>query len=231
MKKLVESFNNAIEGFIYVLKTQRNMRIHFLLSFFVLLLGVYMDLTFTEGIILCAIVALVLIAEMMNTAIELMIDLTKDTYHPLARMAKDVSAGAVLIAALNAVVIGYLLFSKHIPFHTEGVILKIKQSHWYVTLLILVIVMTLTVLTKILFRKGTPLKGGMPSGHAALSFAIWTIIAFSTPNALMILLTLIMAVLVAKSRISLGIHTAWEVISGCILGIFATTLIFQLLNL
>jgi len=231
MKRLVESFNNAIEGFIYVLKTQRNMRIHFLLALLVILVGVYINLSFYEIIVLCTIIALVLIAEMINTAIELAIDLMKDTYHPLARMVKDIGAGAVLISAVNAMIVGYLIFSRHTPFHIEDAIARIKQSSWNITLLIFILVMSLTILGKVLFHRGTPLKGGMPSGHAAVAFTIWAIIALSTGNTLMILLTLVMAILIAKSRISLGIHSMWEVIAGCLLGILATTVVFQLFGL
>ena len=231
MKRLVESFNNAIEGFIYVLKTQRNMRIHFLLALLVIVVGVYINLSFYEIIVLCTIIALVLIAEMINTAIELAIDLMKDTYHPLARMVKDIGAGAVLISAVNAMIVGYLIFSRHTPFHIEDAITRIKQSSWNITLLVFILVMFLTILGKVLFHRGTPLKGGMPSGHAAVAFTIWAIIALSTSNTLMILLTLVMAILIAKSRISLGIHSVWEVMAGCLLGILATTFVFQLLGL
>lgn len=231
MKNLVESMNNAVEGFIYVLKTQRNMRIHFLLSLFVLILGVYLNLMFIEIVILCTIVALVLLTEMINTSIEFVIDLMKDTYHPVARMAKDISAGAVLVASVNAAVVGYLIFARHIPFHIEDIIQKLRQSPWNVTLLILVLVVSSTIMIKVLFHKGKPLRGGMPSGHAALAFAIWTIIIFYTSHTLIILLTFFMAFFIAKSRISLGIHSLWEVISGSLLGIFVTTLLLQLLSI
>jgi len=231
MKKLVESFNNAFDGFFYVLKTQRNMRIHFLLAVFVIILGVYLNLTFNEILILCVIISLVLLTEMINTSIELTIDLIKDKYHPLARMAKDVAAGAVLISTLNAIIVGYLIFARHVPFHIEDTILRVKQSPWNITLVVFVVVIALTIMSKVLFHKGRPLKGGMPSGHSAVAFTIWTIIAFSAGNTLIISLTFVMAILVAKSRVSLGIHTLWEVLTGSVLGVFATTLIFQLFKL
>ena len=231
MKRLVESLNNAIEGFIYVLKTQRSMRIHFLSALFFIILGVFMGLDFFEMIMLCTIISLVLLAEMVNTAIELVIDLMKDTYHPLARMAKDVGAGAVLIAVVNAIAVGYLIFSKHIPFHVEDTLLRVKQSPWYVTLVILVAVTVLTVMSKAIFHRGTPLKGGMPSGLSATVFAIWAIISLVTGNAFITVLIFIMAFMVAKSRVSLGIHTAWEVAVGCILGVLTTVLVFQFFNL
>jgi diacylglycerol kinase (ATP) len=231
MRRLIESLNNAIEGFIYVLKTQRNMRIHFMLALFVVMLGVYMNLTFIEMVILCTIISLVLITEMINTTIELVIDLMKDTYHPVARMAKDIGAGAVLVAAVNSLIVGYLIFARHIPFHIEDTITRLKQSPWHVTLLVLILVAGMAVMGKVFFHRGKPLRGGMPSGHAALAFAVWTIIAFSTTNALIALLVFIMALFIAKSRISLGIHTVWEVISGALLGYFTAALIFQVLHL
>ncbi|PIU42360.1 MAG: diacylglycerol kinase [Candidatus Omnitrophica bacterium CG07_land_8_20_14_0_80_42_15] len=228
MKKFVESFNNAIEGFIYVLKTERNMRIHFLVALLVVLLGTYMNFFFFEIMVLCIIVTMVLMAEMINTAIELTIDLLKDTYHPVARVAKDVSAGAVLLASVNAGVVGYVIFSRHIPFHIEDTIDRLRKSPWNVTLLILIVVMALTITGKIIFHKGTPLRGGMPSGHSAIVFAIWAIIALSSGDPLIALLTLLMAILVAKSRISMGVHTLWEVITGSILGFLTSVLIFQI---
>jgi len=129
------------------------------------------------------------------------------------------------------VVVGYLIFSRHMPLHVEDTILRIKQSPWNITLLVFIAVMALTIMGKVIFHKGTPFRGGMPSGHAAMAFAVWTIIAFSTADTFIIALTLVMAFLIAKSRVSLGIHTLWEVIAGCALGILTTILIFQLINL
>jgi diacylglycerol kinase (ATP) len=76
-------------------------------------------------------------------------------------------------------------------------------------------------------KKGTPLRGGMPSGHSAVAFSIWTIIILVTRNPLVGLLTLIVAVLVAQSRVRQEIHSGWEVVVGSLLGILATLLCFQ----
>ena len=146
-------------------------------------------------------------------------------------MAKDVAAGAVLIASVNAVVVGYLIFSRHTPFQVEDAILQIKHSPWNMTLLAIIAVLCLTILGKLMFHRGTPFRGGMPSGHAAIAFAMWTIVTLFTGNVLMILITLVMAFMIARSRVSLGIHTFWEVIAGGILGAATTILIFQLFRL
>lgn len=227
---LVQSFNCAIEGFIYVLKTQRNMRIHFLLAVFILLLGIYLNFNIWEILLLCAAITLVLVAEMVNTALESAINIASDKFHHLARIAKDISAGAVLIAALNALVAGYLLFSRHLRFSMEYGLLRIKQSPWHITFISIILVLALVVTLKVFFHKGTPMRGGMPSGHSAVAFSIWTVIAFSTSNGLVIILSFIMAVLIARSRLDRAIHTAWEIVIGGVLGALVTTLIFQLLS-
>jgi len=224
----VESFNAAVEGFIYVLKTERNMRIHFLAAFFFVLLGVYLNFTYLEISALALVIALVLATEMINTAIELTIDMIKTEFHPMARMIKDIGAGAVLLASINAVIVGYILFSKKLPFNIETQMARVRQSPWHVTFMALILVFGLSIIGKLLFHKGTPLRGGMPSGHAAIAFSIWTIIVFLTNNSIVIALSFLMAFLIARHRITGAIHTFWEVLAGSMLGILATTLVFQL---
>ena len=109
--RLFDSFNFAFEGIIHVLRTQRNMRIHFVVAAVVLVLAVAADVTKVELIVLLISITFVLIAEMINTAIEGAIDVATSSFDPLAKLAKDVASGAVLIAAINAVAVGYLVFS------------------------------------------------------------------------------------------------------------------------
>lgn len=229
-RKFVESFNAALEGFIYVLRTERNMRIHFLIALLFLLLGVAMSFSYIEISILSITIASVLAAEMFNTVIELLVDMVKSEFHPIARIIKDVSAGAVLIAAINAVIVGYILFIKKIPFNAEDAMVRIKQSPWHATFLAIILVLGFVIIGKMLFQRGTPLRGGMPSGHAAIAFSIWTIIAFLTNNLIVIVLSFVMAFLIARHRIKDAVHTFWEVFVGSILGILLTTLVFQIFH-
>lgn len=226
--RFVESFNAAIEGFIYVLKTQRNMRVHFLTALLILLLGIYLNFTSTEILILCLTITFVLAAEMINTTVELVVDMIKSEFHPIARIVKDISAGAVLLTSINAVIVGYLLFSKKIPFRIEDGIVRIRQSPWHLTFISLILVLGMVIIGKILFHKGTPFRGGMPSGHSAVAFSIWTIIVFMTNNSIVVLLTFLMAFLIARHRIKDAVHTFWEVLAGSVLGVLITTLVFQL---
>lgn len=230
-KKLFESFNAAIEGFFYVIKTQRNMRIHFMLAILILLVGILFNFTPQEMMILAIAISLVLASEMINTAVELIVDIiVKMEFHPIARIIKDVSAGAVLLAAINAVIVGYLLFAGKSHFTIEEGIMRIGKSPWHLTFVSIIVVLAITIFGKILLHSGTPLRGGMPSGHAAIAFSMWTIIAFLTRNAIVTLIAFVMAFLIARHRIKDSIHTIWEVAAGAVLGVLVTTLVFQLLR-
>jgi diacylglycerol kinase (ATP) len=101
--RIVDSFNYALEGIIHVLRTQRNMRIHFALAVFVLTVAVVVDVTKLELIALLISITFVLWSpRSFNTAIESAIDVATSSFDPLAKLTKDIAAGAVLIAAINA---------------------------------------------------------------------------------------------------------------------------------
>ncbi len=228
VKKLVKSLNAAAEGFIYVLKTERNMRTHYLTGLFFIIFGIYLKFKAIEIIVLSITVSMVLITEMINTAIELTVDIIRPEFHPLARIIKDVSAGAVLISAINAVIVGYVLFIMKMPFHVDRHIMNVRNYPWHFTFIALILVFGTSIAIKILFHKGTPFRGGMPSGHSAVAFAIWTIIAFFSSNSIVIALTFLMAFLIARHRVKDSVHTPLEVIAGALLGVLLTTLIFQI---
>jgi diacylglycerol kinase (ATP) len=229
-RKIVDSFNYAIEGLIYVLRSQRNMRVHFLFAVLILLFGIYLNLSGVEFLMLLVAIAFVLCTEMFNTAIEFTIDLISDTVNPLARIIKDIGAGAVLLSAMNALVVGYVIFSRHLRIPFDGAVMKIKQSPWHITFIALIIVFSLVIAGKVLLHSGTPFRGGMPSGHAAFAFAIWAAILFFTTNDFVVMLAFILAFLVARSRVVSAIHNIWEVLSGAVIGVLATTVVFQILK-
>lgn len=113
MKKsrtLMESFAYAISGIIYSFRTQRNLKIHFFAAFLAMAMSWYFGLTSLEVAVVVLAASSVIIAEMINTAIETTVDMITGKYHPLAKIAKNVAAGAVLVAAMSAVVIGCLIF-------------------------------------------------------------------------------------------------------------------------
>lgn len=229
-QNLVESFNSAIEGFVYVFKSQRNMRLHFVVALVAILLGIVLNFTYIEFMILCLTIAFVLFAEMFNTAIEHTIDLIKEEFHPLARIVKDICAGAVLLSASSAIIVGYILFVSRLGMRIEDNIVKIRGSSWHITFIVLLVILALVVLSKIVFRSGTPLRGGMPSGHSAIAFSIWAALSLLYPNSLVIFLVFFLALLVSRSRVRDNVHSALEVFTGAVMGVLITLLVFQILR-
>ena len=168
---LVESFNYAFQGIIHVLRTQRNMRIHFLVAIGVLIAALVTGVRKIELIALLLAIAFVLIAEMINTAIEAAVDVASTSFDPMAKLAKDIGAGAVLIAAINAIAVGYLVFSGHVSSESSRLLDRLSDAPAKVTLVALVLTIFLVIATKAITGRGTPLRGGLPSGHAAVAFA------------------------------------------------------------
>jgi len=108
--RLIRSFGYAFEGLAYTIRSQRNMRIHVTIAVLVVILGILARLTPLEWVALSICMALVLVGEMLNTAIESMVDLITPEWHPLAKRAKDIGAGMVLLFALLSVVVGCFVF-------------------------------------------------------------------------------------------------------------------------
>ena len=109
-RKRIKSFSFAIQGFKTFFQTQHNARIHILATVIVIIVGNVVGLTTSEWCWISLAIALVFITEMLNTAIEFLTDLVSPEYHPLAKKIKDVAAGAVLVSAIFAVVIGIYVF-------------------------------------------------------------------------------------------------------------------------
>lgn len=227
-RSLLKSFNYAVDGLIYILKSQRNMRIHFGIAAAVLVTSLFFRLTRLEFIALLFSIALVLITELINTAIESAIDIVTTTFDPLAKIAKDVAAAAVLIASLNAIVLGYFIFFHRLNPYALTVLQQIKNSPAHVTLIIILVLVILVIAMKSWVKTKNFFKGGWPSGHSALAGALLTIIALLSGDALIATMGLILAILVFHSRLEARIHSLWEIIVGALLGILVSILIFQL---
>jgi diacylglycerol kinase (ATP) len=231
MRKLLESFNHAINGVVDAVRTQRNMKIHIILAVVVLTACFCFDISKYEFLILGVTITMVIVTELINTAIEAAIDLNTNYYHPLAKIAKNTAAGAVLVAAINAIIIGYVIFWSKLSNFSYELVHKMKRSEPYMILIALVIVILTTVIIKAIFGEGTPLKGGMPSGHSALAFSISTAISLITEQPICIILSYLMAFITAQSRVDSEVHTIFEVIVGGMLGILLTLLIFTIFKL
>lgn len=231
-RSIIDSFNYAVSGIILSIKTERNMKIHYITALVVLGLSLFFDFTRLEFLILLFAISLVLVVELINTAIEKTVDMITKEYHPYARVAKDISAGAVLISAVNAVIVGYLLFFDRLNQFTEVVLVKIRRSPIHLTFIALILVVLLTIGLKARYYrgKGTHFQGGTVSGHSAIAFCIAAIISFLVENILVVTLAFGLALLVAESRIEGRIHSAFEVILGAVLGITIAIIAFQIMG-
>ncbi len=228
LSKLLDGFNYAIAGIIYAIRTQRNMRIHFIAALLVLGLSIYLRISARELLIIFFTITLVIMAELFNTAIEAVVDLVTQEFHPLARIAKNVAAGAVLITALNALVVAYIIIYPRLEGFSFYIGPRLKETPLNVTLLALLFVAVLVGIGKALTGKGTFVKGGLPSGHTAVAFAGAAALTLLTGNALVATVAFIMALLVAHSRLDTEVHTFFEVITGALLGILSTMAVFTL---
>ncbi|MCK4776753.1 MAG: diacylglycerol kinase [Actinomycetia bacterium] len=227
-RSLLDSFNYAIEGIIYTLKTQRNMKIHFLVGIFVMIISLFFRISSMEMILIIFAVTFVLFAELVNTAVESTIDVTTTTHDPLAKIAKDASAGAVLIASLNAIFIGYLIFFERMNPFTLKILERISNSPSHITFITLILVVFIVVIFKSLRGEVGYLRGGWPSGHSAVAGALFTSIAFLSQNIFVPTLSFFLALLVFQSRIEQKVHDWLDVLSGALIGIVITTVLFQL---
>jgi diacylglycerol kinase len=108
-RNILESFRFAFSGLWYALRTQRNTRVHLAIAAVVVVLGLCLNLSYVQWAVLTLTIGFVLVSEMLNTVAETLVDLVSPGYHPLAKVVKDVTAGAVLLTAIISVVVGLLI--------------------------------------------------------------------------------------------------------------------------
>lgn len=225
--RFIDSINCAIEGILYAARTQKHMRNHFVAALILLVLVLFLRVDSHEFTLLALSVAFVLFAELINTAIEVVVDIVSPQYHPMAKTAKDVAAGGVLVAAIGSAVMGYVILSRYIfPIYKEVLdMIGPPNPDEMGTLVSILIVVIVVVILKAVTGKGSPMEGGLPSGHAAVAFSIATAVSLNTRDPISSILTLSLAVMVSHSRLLLRIHTLREVVLGALVGSSLTLVI------
>lgn len=232
-QRITRSFEHAYRGMVDAVRTQRNMRFHVLAAAAVLALSLLAGVSRVELAVLVIVIVGVMVAEMFNTAIESVVDLATDEYHALAKLAKDASAGAVLVASIGAVAVGYLVLADDLGKFTLETLNAIRRWPGHLTLVALVLATLLVLAIKALTHSPRAFMGGMPSGHAAVAFSGWVAASFIAADTqyagLISLITLLMALLVCQSRIESGIHGILQVVAGTAIGVLVTVAVFQFL--
>lgn len=224
------AFHYAFAGITYATRTQPNMRIHFIAAALVLLATLVLRLDRLYVIAIVFAITLVLALELLNTAIEALVDLLTVAYHPLAKTAKDAAAGAVFVGAIGAVIVGYLAFYQGIMQGGSRVYDQVAHVPANVVLVVLALSAIGTIFVKALADRGSPLQGGAVSGHAALAFAAATALALLVRHPLIAVLAYFIAFLVAQSRVEARIHRVFEVLWGGVLGTLVSLAVFLLVH-
>lgn len=232
-RNLFNGVNNAVLGLIRAIKTERNLKIELAAAVLVFILSLFFKLSTLELVILVFTVGLVIICELINTAIEASLDAVfGNKRNALVRKAKDVSAGATLVASIMSLFIAYVLFYTKLVHSDLNLFAKLRQTPVYITLICLALVIIITLIVKSFTSHSKALRGGMPSSHSAVAFAIATSIGFIAEDishgTLIITLAYVLAFLVMQSRIEGKIHTTLEALAGAIIGIFVSMIIFAI---
>ena len=232
--RFIDAWVNAFNGIIYATTTQGNIRKQLLIAVVVMLVSLLFNLTRAEFLCLMFTVILIILAEMFNTAIETVVDLYTDLYHPKAKIAKDVAAGGVVITAVNALIVAYFLFFDKISDIGLNFIRNLANSpvHMAFIGIFLIIILIVSLKAAGSTNKHKLLKNGFsPSGQAAMAFGANTIIWISTTNIVVLTLSFVMAILVCVTRIEAKKKTLWEVVFGALTGIAVIALLYGLANI
>lgn len=231
----IEACNNAVNGIIYAATTQRNIRIQLVLAVIIMMLSLFYGLNTTEFLCLVFAVFMVIFAEMINTAIETVVDLFVDVYHPKAKIAKDVAAGAVVLAACNALVVGYFIFfnKENIKAISDSIFNNMVKSpaHLAFVAILLVIIAVIAVKASCSRKKqrGELIKEGfVPSGQTAIAFAALTAIWINSRDIITFSLALVLSILIAGNRLYNNARTKAEVAFGACMGILIVILVYGL---
>lgn len=224
----IDAWKNAFNGIIYATTTQSNIKKQLIIAVAVVIISLFFNLNKAEFLCFLFTIVLIIFAEMVNTAIETVVDLYVDVYHPKAKIAKDVAAGGVVITTINAIIVAYFLFFDKVADIGLTFLHNVTNSPVHLAFSVMIITI-IAILALIAYAKSNKHKGlnekFVPSGHATIAFAANTIIWLLTDNAVILILSLVMAILLSESRIEAKEHKLSEVIfSGC----FATAMVLLL---
>ncbi len=230
-----EAWGNATNGIIYSATTQRNIRIQLVLAVIVMVLSLFYGLNTAEFLCLLFAVFLVIFAELINTAIETVVDLFVDVYHPKAKISKDVAAGAVVLAACNALVVGYFIFFKeeNLKAISDSIFNNMVKSPMHLAFVAIMLVVIAVISMKAGCSKKTERgelvkEGFAPSGQSAIAFAALTAIWLNSKDIVTFTLALILSILVVENRVGSNARTKAEIVFGACMGVLIVLLIYGL---
>ncbi len=224
-----DACKNAVNGIIYGTTTQSNVKKQLVIIAFVILVSLFFNLSKVEFICLIFACVLIIFAEMVNTAVETVVDLYTDIYHPKAKIAKDVAAGAVVITALNAVIVAYFLFFDKIGQMGNSIYQTVINSPTYLAFVVVALIIIIAVAlkaAKIQDRKNN--KSLIISCQSMLASAAVVGTWIATENLVALSFATILAIMICMNRVESKERTVVEVILGVLIGILITILMYGL---
>ncbi len=227
-KTFFTALGHAIDGVIRAFKTERNLRIDYIIGLFVLISSLFFNFTKTEFACLCLTIGFVIFAEMINSTVEYIVDLITDKYDDRAKAAKDIAAGGVFISGVVAVIVAYFLFVDKIYNATTAVLNSIFDSKLHVLFTIIFAVILLAVILKGMFGKGDKFSQAYPSARVALAFALTTYVYIITGSIFVGGVSFLLSIIIAQIRIeNTKIRPIYMIISA-LLGILVVLIIYQI---
>ena len=231
----IEACENAVNGIIYAATTQTNIRKQLVIAVVVMILSLFYGLDTPEFLCLTFAVFFVIFAEMINTAIETVVDLFVDVYHPKAKIAKDVAAGAVVLSAANAIIVSYFIFFKeaNLKFISDSIFTNMVKSPFHLAFVAIILVVIAVIAMKAVCSKTKErgklvTEGFVPSGQSAIAFAVLTAIWVNSQDIIIFTLALVLSLLVAGNRIQNNARTRAEVVFGACMGVLIVILVYGL---
>lgn len=235
MKKLIKSFKYAFEGILIGIKEEQNMKIHITIMILVIIFGIMLKINTIEWITCILLFGLVISMELINTAIENTVNLITKEKNQQAKIAKDVAAGAVVLSACNALIVGYFIFfnAENMKAISDSIFNNMVKSpqHLAFVAIILVVIAVIAIKASCSKKKerGQLIKEGfVPSGQSAVAFAALTAIWINSKDIVTFTLALVLSLLVVGNRVYNNARTKAEVVFGACMGVLIVMLVYGL---
>lgn len=222
-RHLASSVEYALEGIVYAVRHERNVKIHFVAGVAVLIACLVLPLEPLSLLLALGATCLVLVAELLNTAVEAVVNMTITGHHPLAKIAKDVAAAAVLVAAFFSLAVAWIVL---VPVLVSTLSGPLSPEPWPWIGLAASVLGVVTVVWCAVAQRGPFTAGGLVFGHAAMGFGVSAAVVTVTRLPAAALLALPFAAMVAHHRVRSGLHRWWSVLGGAAVGALLTVSLF-----
>lgn len=230
-KTFFTAMGHAIDGIIKAFKTERNLRLDYLIGIIVLICSLFFDFTKTEFACLCLTIGFVIFAEMINSTVEYIVDLITDKYDDRAKAAKDIAAGGVLISSCVAVIVAYFLFVDKIYNATSNVIATILNSKLHILLTIIFGIALLVVILKGIFGKSSSYAKSHPSLRVALAFGITAYSYLITKDLFVAGVTFLLSIIITQMKLEESKEKPIYILISAAIGILVVLVVYQIMLL